>query len=403
MSGVRLAALYDGFSVREVSEKLGQHGSTIHRFVWGPIGQTTSFDRKKGIPPMGMPIAVKSPTRATLYSAPQAERCPCLRTAFAIRRKRHCGPASACDVVGFDQRIARGVLSSLIDRLQSQLAEVRSLGDEARALSARQLMPGSTNLVLSQLPRQVTLSQAAGRVADAFNLLHGGRFNTVVRRAGSLTFRVDDRDFPFALDDPESVLMVMEETLLFAHAILVLTAPEQASKGLRCVSLRRSSPEPSVPFHGLTEVRYGSSVYGLRYDGVLADQLVDRPKREDLTFEAVVRTQIKVLREMSDGFDQLPDLVLDAIRNGKTSQDDVAATLGMSSATLRRKLSELGTNFRSLSSDVMVERADALLSTSITLDDLATQLGFSDVRSFNRAYRARKGITPAVARRTALQ
>ncbi|MEM6912577.1 MAG: helix-turn-helix domain-containing protein [Pseudomonadota bacterium] len=290
-------------------------------------------------------------------------------------------------------------MPSLIDRLQRQLAEVQNLGDEARALSERQLMPGSTKLVLSQLPREVTLSEAAGRVADAFNLLHGGHFNKVVRRSGTLTFQIDDRDFPFALDDPETVLSVMEETLLFAHAILVLTAPQQASTGLLGVSLRRESPEPSVPFDGLTSIRFGSNLYGLRYDAALADQLVDRPKREDLTFEAVVRTQIKILKEMSGGIEQLPDLVLATIRKGTTSQETVAAELGMSAATLRRKLSERGTNFRSLLSDVMVERADALLSTPISLDDLATRLGFSDVRSFNRAYRSRKGMTPAVARR----
>lgn len=287
----------------------------------------------------------------------------------------------------------------MIERLQSQLAEAQDLGDEARALSERQLLPGSTKLVLSQLPRLVTLSEAAGRVADAFNLLHGGKFNSVVRRAGFVTFQVDDRDFPFVVDDPDTVLAVMEETLLFAHAILVLVAPKTASQGLKGVALRRECPPPTVPFDALTEVRWGSSVYGLKYDARQADEVVDCPPPQDLTFEAVVRTQIKILREMAGGFEQFPDLVSAAIRRGGTSQDQVAEELGMSSATLRRKLSEFGTNFRSLLADVMLERADALLPTSIPLDDLAVKLGFSDVRSFNRAYRARRGVTPAAARK----
>jgi len=266
-------------------------------------------------------------------------------------------------------------------------------------LSERQLMPGSTKLVLSQLPREVTLAEAAGRVADAFNLLHGGHFNRVTRRAGSLTFQVDDREFPFALDDPESVLSVMEETLLFAHAILVLIAPEQASRGLQSVSLRRDKSTPSVPFDRLTDVRLGSELYGLRYDAALADQIIDRPPREDLTFEAVVRTQIGILQQMAGNFQPFTEQVIQAIRDGLTAQDDVAAKLEMSSATLRRRLSDMGTNFRTLTAEVMLERADALLATSIPLDDLAIKLGFSDVRSFNRAYRSQRGLTPAAARR----
>lgn len=216
-----------------------------------------------------------------------------------------------------------------------------------------------------------------------------------------MTFQIDDRDFPFAVDDQNTVLSVMEETLLFAHAILVLVAPEPASRGLQSVALRRENSKPSVPFDTLTEVRLGSALYGLTYDAQLANQIVDRPPREDLTFEAVVRTQIKILREMTGGFAQFPDLVSAAIRRGETSQDRVADELGMSSATLRRKLSEFGVNFRTLLAEVMLERADALLSTSIPLDDLAARLGFSDVRSFNRAYRARRGVTPAVARKRA--
>ena len=297
--------------------------------------------------------------------------------------------------------VREAAIASLIERLQSQLAEAQNLGDEARALSERQLLPGSTKLVLSQLPRDVTLAEAAARGADAFNLLHGGKFTSVVRRAGSVTFQIDDRDFPFAVDDQNTVLSVMEETLLFAHAILVLVAPEPASRGLQSVALRRENSKPSVPFDTLTEVRLGSALYGLTYDAQLANQIVDRPPREDLTFEAVVRTQIKILREMTGGFAQFPDLVSAAIRRGETSQDRVADELGMSSATLRRKLSEFGVNFRTLLAEVMLERADALLSTSIPLDDLAARLGFSDVRSFNRAYRARRGVTPAVARKRA--
>lgn len=79
----------------------------------------------------------------------------------------------------------------------------------------------------------------------------------------------------------------------------------------------------------------------------------------------------------------------------------VACRLGMSTATLRRRLAEAGASFRTISSDLRRQAASTRLATGDSLDDIAAQLGFSDARSLRRACRGWFGMSPAAYRRQA--
>lgn len=81
------------------------------------------------------------------------------------------------------------------------------------------------------------------------------------------------------------------------------------------------------------------------------------------------------------------------------TEPDVARALGMSVATLRRRLAEEGASFRTLSSDVRRDAAASLLATGRGLEDVAAELGFSDARSLRRACRVWFDMTPDEYRR----
>jgi AraC-like DNA-binding protein len=81
------------------------------------------------------------------------------------------------------------------------------------------------------------------------------------------------------------------------------------------------------------------------------------------------------------------------------SETAAARALGMSTATLRRRLSEAGASFRGLSSEARRTAAQSLLATEQSLDEIAERLGFSDARSFRRACHAWFGMAPAEYRR----
>lgn len=73
----------------------------------------------------------------------------------------------------------------------------------------------------------------------------------------------------------------------------------------------------------------------------------------------------------------------------------VAERLHMSDRTLKRQLSREGTSFSMIVEDIRYRRATALLSrTDFTLEQIAEQLGYSDVTNFSRAFRRWSGRSP---------
>lgn len=83
------------------------------------------------------------------------------------------------------------------------------------------------------------------------------------------------------------------------------------------------------------------------------------------------------------------------LKSAHLSQRQVARELGMSVATLQRRLATSGSSFRSLSRSVRSEQLAALLATSSGLDAIAEELGYSDRRSLTRACQDWFGMTPS--------
>lgn len=86
------------------------------------------------------------------------------------------------------------------------------------------------------------------------------------------------------------------------------------------------------------------------------------------------------------------------------SLEEVSATLDMTPQTLRRHLQREGQGYQaikdSLRRDVAVEY---LSQPELTLEDIATRLGFSEASTFHRAFKAWTGLAPGVYRQRRLQ
>lgn len=92
--------------------------------------------------------------------------------------------------------------------------------------------------------------------------------------------------------------------------------------------------------------------------------------------------------------DELRVLMRDEIPHQRVA----ARKLGMSAATLQRRLTQEGTSFRELSRDVRMRKLCTLLATDANLDDIAYDLGFSDRRSLWRACFDWLGMSPTAYR-----
>ena len=79
----------------------------------------------------------------------------------------------------------------------------------------------------------------------------------------------------------------------------------------------------------------------------------------------------------------------------KSRDRDIAARLGISVATLRRRVSEEETSFRTLLLQVRCEEAKAMLERGRSVNQVSEQLDYSDIRAFNRAFKKWAGQTPA--------
>jgi AraC-like DNA-binding protein len=74
---------------------------------------------------------------------------------------------------------------------------------------------------------------------------------------------------------------------------------------------------------------------------------------------------------------------------------DAARELHVSPRTLKRKLAEHGTTFSALRDDVLRQRALLLLdSRALSIGEIATRLGYTELPSFTRAFRKWTGMTP---------
>ena len=77
------------------------------------------------------------------------------------------------------------------------------------------------------------------------------------------------------------------------------------------------------------------------------------------------------------------------------SLEEVARALGLSPRSLRRKLDQEGTSFRTLVEDERRQLALQFLENSdMKLDELAIHLGYTDTASFTRAFRRWMGCSP---------
>ncbi len=291
-----------------------------------------------------------------------------------------------------------GVMA-LGDYFRAQDAIAAALQDETMRMSARQLLPGTTDFVLAQLVGAGSLADAMKTLAQSFNLLHGGEFNAVRRRGDVIAFVIDDRRFPYTMqDNPAFLRFSLECVQIFLHCVLVAVSRPHANAVLRRVSVtreRRSAEALHLDFWG-APVRFGAPVYALDYSYDAATAAVTPPGALALKASAVLAeiTAAAGAAHSAGQGAETADFVRRALARGVIDQTRIAALAGVSAATLRRKLEAEGTSFRDLRQMVLNEAAKALLLRRKGVAEVADELGFSDFRAFNRAFKAWNGETP---------
>jgi AraC-like DNA-binding protein len=79
--------------------------------------------------------------------------------------------------------------------------------------------------------------------------------------------------------------------------------------------------------------------------------------------------------------------------------EEIASTLGMSEATLRRRLREHGQSLTEAIGDARMARALGILHTSsLSIDRVALEVGYASPSKFAMRFKARFGLSPSEIR-----
>ncbi len=279
----------------------------------------------------------------------------------------------------------------LIQRLSVRAA------DEACRMSSRPLAVGTMDYMVERVREADDLEDAMRRVARAYNLIHGGDFNRVEHREGRLAYVVDDHAFAYApgVRLEESCTLV-EGILIFLHAMFGLALARDLDAHVLRVRTRR--PERTEA-DGLLRfwrapVRCDAAVFSLDY-AAEAGRLpirADGLESVDDVYDAVAA--LTAGPDADGGGADFLGRVVDALASGVRGQPAVARRLGVSVATLRRRLDAAATSFRTLRARALDGSARALLDAGRDVEQVAQLLGFADGRSFSRAFKSWNGLTP---------
>ncbi|MCK5747527.1 MAG: AraC family transcriptional regulator ligand-binding domain-containing protein, partial [Oricola sp.] len=221
----------------------------------------------------------------------------------------------------------RNEFISLADyyRLQNRLSIL--IGDETLHLSSRQLLPGSTDFVLSHLTDCENLYEVMSVVAKSYNLLHGGQFNQVEKKRNSIDYLIDDRNFPYVgVSAPEEIYFQCECILIFLHCLLMVISSE-ARDTIRSLAICRPSPGGDCGHLGYWDapIRFGSDVYRVSFDRDAAMLRIKMPSPEALTANAVYQMIVETVAGKHAAFGKANSVaarVRDALARGIVEQPD---------------------------------------------------------------------------------
>jgi AraC-like DNA-binding protein len=173
---------------------------------------------------------------------------------------------------------------------------------------------------------------------------------------------------------------------------------------------------------GVTELTIPEPRYYRRFVELLPNVRFDQPANR-LIFDAALlelplmsadRAALRLAREQCEveldaaiaDSGLLPRVRATLARASESSSSvaEVAAAMGMSPRTLKRRLAAHGVSFTALLDDVRRDTALGLLSgSSLSVDEIAQRLGYSTAPNFIRAFRRWTGHTPSSYRRQSRQ
>ncbi|GAA1270688.1 AraC family transcriptional regulator [Saccharothrix xinjiangensis] len=296
------------------------------------------------------------------------------------------GPAGIGEGLLADER-AR-VTPAQYTRLVQTLWEV--LDDEFMGLGPQPSKRGTFPTMCLLAVHCASLEEALRRGLGFYALFDVRPAMALGERDGAATFTLDAA----GVDDPDRFLV--ESLLVLWHRFSSWLIGRRIP--LRGVDLAYPEPPHAAEYHLIfgAPLRFGAPTTTLRFDTRFLRMPV---VQDEAALKRFLRGSPAELLSRRDYGADTSSLVRRVLGGGAAGLDEVAAGLGVSAPTLRRRLAAEGTSFREVREQLLRDQAVAsLVRGGESVEELALRLGFSEASAFHRAFKRWTGSSPGAYR-----
>jgi AraC-like DNA-binding protein len=190
------------------------------------------------------------------------------------------------------------------------------------------------------------------------------------------------------------------ENILGSWEVYLRTFMHLDSGLAECVWLEHSAPEDSSLIQDYVDIFGCEVLFNQRASGIyFREELLDTPlpQADKKLLRTLLDHATQVLTEIDRDQPitiQVKNLLRLTLKEREPSSEQIAEILNISSRTLQRKLNAENTQYKSVLNDVRLELALYYLeNTSLSLDQIAHELGYAEARSFYRSFKQWTGNT----------
>lgn len=243
---------------------------------------------------------------------------------------------------------------------------------------------------------------SAGTIREAIEV--SIRFGPIVTTAITVRFREERRIASLIVDEHADFGSARDIVIISTLVSLWQVSRTLTARELTTGTAEFALPEPSYSARlgvaGL-RMRFGRPIHRLTFDARSLDLPYTMPDPLALQLASEQCQRELDSLGLNAGLTERVRALVARPEGGFRGLEEVAAALHRSVRTLKRQLGAEGASFSALRDRALCERAmDLLRSEDKSLAEIATQIGYSNVTNFERAFQRWTGITPAEYRRT---